>query len=90
MKYAVVGLVLLLAACAGGTTNPVTGQQNPTLIYGKGKCVITGMGSAGLGVASGQNGFMASADCADGAYLYIGPPPTGFAPPAIKPMPAVQ
>ena len=88
MKYLLILAPLLVAGCNGfGATNPVTGQREPTMVYCKGKVALSGngtaMASAGLGGA-GTNAFTVMGDCGDGAYIFTGPPPPDFKPPALQ------
>jgi hypothetical protein len=75
-------LLLLLASCGGYGPQ---GQPQPILLYGAGKCTVMGQAAAGVAVAAGGNSFMISSDCGPGAYIYSGPPPANFNPPASAP-----
>lgn len=50
-------LTIGLSACGGLLGGSGGDPSTPILIYGKGKCTITGMGNMALGMASGVNGF---------------------------------
>lgn len=87
MKYLLLIGLLALGACNGfGATNPVTGQREPTMVYCKGKVALSGNGTAMVGAGlggGGTNAFTVMGDCGDGAYIFTGPPPPNFTPPAM-------